>query len=360
MFFEDINIARLTAESGISTTAAIVLFWINRYVSASRIRGVVDRRGTPYSYASQETIAHKVGRSVRTVERATAELKRAGMIEVRRTRKFAHTFVCWQAIYAENGGSRTAKNGGSIEYLEVMNIDRGISSIYQGKPEQLTDRFAIDASTTDAEAPRPRDGTSSRRTASMPADGGAPCSTAEGRPAGQRMPTGARDRKKTAPTPRRPRRTLAERNAAREKYKRYLLGRLCGWAPFDADTMEEQGRLAALADMIADAAASGRQIIVNGVGLTAGQYWQTVKGIEYSEQITEMLDRIDTRRADSGVKNIRGYTLACAFNLCQQAEALRGAGWTHTASGCQGADSDRGNYGGEVDDGWMREYLAGA
>ena len=199
MFFEDINIARLTAESGISTTAAIVLFWINRYVSASRIRGVVDRRGTPYSYASQETIAHKVGRSVRTVERATAELKRAGMIEVRRTRKFAHTFVCWQAIYAENGGSRTAKNGGSIEYLEVMNIDRGISSIYQGKPEQLTDRFAIDASTTDAEAPRPRDGTSSRRTASMPADGGAPCSTAEGRPTDAHRSEGQRQQASGCP-----------------------------------------------------------------------------------------------------------------------------------------------------------------
>ena len=135
-----------------------------------------------------------------------------------------------------------------------------------------------------------------------------------------------RDRTKGRPTPKRQQPTKAEKEAARQRYKRHLMERLCKWCPWDAASWDEYDRLEGLADMIADAvSADSRVIMVNGCSLTAAQYWYMVQNIEYSHNIADMFDRIKSAEVCSGVRNTRAYTLAAVYNAVQWDSVMRGA-----------------------------------
>lgn len=353
-YFTDIDINSVMMEKGISATAARVLYIVNRFVHASRMKGIRDRRGIPYSYASRDTIAAKIGKSARTVARAMAELKAAGLIEVKRTRRNAHVFICY---YGACGTSGSAENGTSNN-SNTKNINNKVHNpIYLHNTEAVNGQMSMDGLLNSASAEekgtravktaeaagqeRQQEGqreqqpkeNSSRGTASSGQQRPAAEEQRQDAPRDAAMIHGSasaeavnRDRTKGRPTPKRLQQTKAEKEAARQQYKRHLMQRLCKWCPWDAESWDEHDRLEGLADLIADAvSAEGRVIMVNGCSLTAAQYWNVVQNIEYSNNIVDMFDRINTAAVCSGVRNTRAYTLAAAYNAVQWDSLMRGA-----------------------------------
>ena len=114
---QPVDINKIIADKGISATAARVFNVVYRLVCASANTGRRDRRGIPYCYASKERIAEMIGKSKRTVDRAIAELKAAGMLEGQRTTRNGRLFVTYYGI---NGTSGSANNGTSI-YRAIEN-----------------------------------------------------------------------------------------------------------------------------------------------------------------------------------------------------------------------------------------------
>ena len=353
-YFTDIDVNSVMMEKGISATAARVLSIVNRFVHASRMKGIRDSRGIPYSYASREAIAQRVGKSTRTVARAMAELKAAGLIEVKRTRRNAHVFICY---YGACGTSGSAENGTSNN-SNTKNINNiAHNPIYLHNTEAVNGQMSMDGllnSTTAKEK-----GTQAAKTAEAAGQerqqegqqgqqprensGRGTASGGQQRPAAEEQRQDAprdaatihgsasaeavnRDRTKGRPTPKRQQPTKAEKEAARQRYKRHLMDRLCKWCPWDAASWDEYDRLEGLADMIADAvSADSRVIMVNGCSLTAAQYWYMVQNIEYSHNIADMFDRIKSAEVCSGVRNTRAYTLAAVYNAVQWDSVMRGA-----------------------------------
>ena len=307
-YFTDLNIDAVMQEKGISATAARVLYHINRFVHASRIKGIRDRRGIPYSYASREAIARRVGKSARTVARAISELKAAGLIEVQRTRRNAHIFMCY---YGVCGTSATAENGTSNN-SNTKNINNIASkSIYLHKTGAIEGQLSVDGLMNNASATQ-------KEKAQEPTRAAAPRPEAE-----EKKP----DRTKGRPTPRqRQRITKAEKEAARQRYQRHLEKRLglggFEWVAFP----EEYSRLCALVDMIADAmSVKSRQIKVDGCYLTVDQYWDIVKNIEYNDNIAGLFDRVKSAEVCHGIVNQRAYMLAAVYKAVQWDRVMQGA-----------------------------------
>ena len=311
-YFTDISIDAVMMEKGISATAARVLYHVNRFIHASRMKGIKDGRGIPYSYASREAIAARVGKSARTVARAIAELKAAGLIEVQRTRRNAHIFMCY---YGACGTSAAAENGTSNN-SNTKNINNiSAKSIRLHNTEAVPGQISVDGFINSASAMAENTPQEPPREAQRPA----PSMAAN------------RDRTKGRPTPKRPQRpTMADRERARQRYKDHLTEALrlddLAWGVFP----EEYKRLDTLSDMIADAMSiEGGQIKVNGCYLTAAQYWEVVQHIQYNENIARLFDRIETREVCHGIVNKRAYALASVYNAVQ---------WDHLT---QGAEVDR-------------------
>ena len=84
MFRDDINVNAVMMEHGISATAARVLFEINRLVIVATTEGKKDSTGTPFCDVGCIKLGQMIGKSRRTIERAIAELKTAGLIYVKR------------------------------------------------------------------------------------------------------------------------------------------------------------------------------------------------------------------------------------------------------------------------------------
>lgn len=299
-YFTDIDVNSVMMEKGISATAARVLYMINRFVHASRMKGIRDKRGIPYSYASRETIAQKIGRSARTVARAIAELKAAGLIEVKRTKRNAHIFLCY---YGACGTSGNAENGTSNN-SNIKNINNGIS-IYPHKPQNDNGQLSKDGLLNSASA------TAEEQCKQQTKD--------EQRP--------GKDRTKGRPTPKqRKRLTKAEKEMVRRRYLQYLEDRLGlndgGWCDF----YDEYKRVKTLAAMIADAmSASSHKIKVNGCYLTMQQYWDVVQNIEYNGNIAGLIERVYAAETCSKVINLRAYVLASVYNAVQWDMLTKGA-----------------------------------
>ena len=354
-YFTDIDVNSVMMEKGISATAARVLSIVNRFVHASRMKGIRDGRGIPYSYASREAIAQRVGKSVRTVARAMAELKAAGLIEVKRTRRNAHVFICY---YGVCGTSGSAENGTSNNSnTKNINNNQVHNPIYLRNTETVNGQMSMDgllnsataegkgtqAAKTAGDAGQQRQQEGQREQQPKENSSRGTASSGQQRPAAEEQRQDAprdaatihgsasaeavnRDRTKGRPTPKRQQPTKAEKEAARQRYKRHLMERLCKWCPWDADSWEEYDRLEGLADMIADAvSADSRVIKVNGCSLTAAQYWNVVQNIENSFNLMDMFDRINTAEVCSGVRNTRAYTLAAVYNAVQWDGLMRGA-----------------------------------
>ena len=308
MFRDDINVNAVMMEHGISATAARVLFVVNRYVNSSRRNMKTDMRGLAYCYASKDRIAQDVGKSRRTVARAIAELKDAGLIESRRTTRNAHIYITHFGLY---GTSANATNGTSNNSIKSYNfIDISIH------PDKMP-----------AEKTKTSDDINSRRGLAefeMPA---ATPAAEETKP----------NEKKGKPTPKRRQRiTKAEKNAAKERYRKMIERKLDISNPcyLLSDMADEHRQLESLVDLLADAmAVPGRQIRVNGAGLSVEQYWQVVQNIS-SGAIDGLFDRLKTAAVCTGITNMRAYTLAAVYNAVQWHELTASANidlYRHTA-----------------------------
>ena len=345
MYFTDISIDAVMMEKGISATAARVLYRINRYVNASRMKGIRDKRGIPYSFASHEAIAKKVGKSVRTVTRAIAELKKAGLIEVKRTRRYEHIYMCY---YGVCGVSKTATNGASI-YSNTKSINNiADKSILPSNTQAVNGQLSVDGllnsatATAEEQHQQPHNSTSSTRTApaapadarekagdchgdgQQPRNSGNATATIHTSSHGKTTMKRHEKQERTAAKNRQQRTAKDHKAAARQRYKDYIALRLglndSGWFAFP----DERQRLSALADIIADAMSAGAQIMVNGCLLTAAQYWQVVQHIEYSESVQGLFDRINDAMTFRDIRKPRAYTLTAVYNAVQEDTLRRG------------------------------------
>ena len=310
MYQQDINVDHVMKEYGISATAARALFHINRYIFAAD--GQRDSNGVPYCDVGFNTLAEATGKSRRTTDRAIAELKAAGLIESRRTRGIAHIYI---TCYALDGTYRNSKNGtyNNNPYKSINNSD--ISIVQDKTPAeapQMTANAADDAKIADASA-------------------------LIGAPAAELMQGRGRGDSKKGETPkkgkptakRRQRITKAAKEAAKAQYRQLLERKLdmtnCYWTLGDDAIEAEYRQRDSLIDLIAEAVSvKGRQIRVNGAGLTVEQYWQVVQNIS-AEAIEGFFDRLYTAEAIGGIANKRAYTLAAVYNAVQWDMMTQGA-----------------------------------
>ena len=295
MYQNDIDVNAVMMERGISATAARVLFLINRCVNSSRAHGKKDKRGMAYCYASKATLALKLGKSERTIARAIAELKAAGLIQSRRTTRNAHIYL---SFYGVDGTSANATNGTSNNSLkESYNISN--TSVYHDKKRFMDDEAAADA----------------KSAVGLVRIGAATTEKVKDEQH-ETVKNG-----KGVPTPKRRRITKREKMAAKEKYSRLLEQKLKmaspRWFCDDAETIAEFKSTYALIDLVSDAmAVPGGKIRVNGAVLTVEQYWNMVQYIS-PDAIEGLLSRIGAAEITTGITNKRAYTLAAVYNAVQ-------------------------------------------
>ena len=312
-YLNDIVVDDAMMKFNISYSAAVTLKYINRYVNASRLHGRFDMKGIPYCFASKEKLAEKIHKSKRTVARAIAELKTVGLIESRRTRGLAHIYITCLAL---DGISGNGKNGTYINnpYKSYNNSD---TSIYPDKANMEV-KTADDAKIADG------------------LEWIAAATSEKVQDDEQKTVKNGETPKKVKPTRRRQRITKAEKNAAKERYRKMIEHKLDISNSYYLlpDAEGEYRQLESLVDMLADAmAVPGRQIRVNGAGLSVEQYWQVVQNISISA-IDGLFDRLKTAAVCTGITNMRAYTLAAVYNAVQWHELTASANinlYRHTA-----------------------------
>ena len=291
----------------VSSTAAALYNVLCSLARTSQRTGHIDGRGA-YVYASRRQLGQWVERSERTAQRAIAELKAAGLIYVRRMGLHSNDRI----YIADNGRSEPVKNGRSGITIKSNNILADIS-ILQDKTQEKTTKMAAKAADDAKMAGDPE--------RIQPA-------------AAEKMNNSERENGKKGATPKkdkpkqkRLRITKAEKEAAKERYRSRLEKRLdmsslyWGMPGF----IDEGQRRQALIDLIAEAmSVPGRQIRVNGAGLTVEQYWQVVQNIN-TEAIEGLFDRLCAAEAIGGIANKRAYTLAAVYNAVQWHSLTNGA-----------------------------------
>lgn len=318
MYQQDINVDHVMREYSISATAARALFHINRYIFASRRSGKRDAKGIAYCYASRNALAEAIGKSRRTADRAIAELKAAGLISLQRTRHNGHIYLTAYSVdsaSAVNGASGSAINGTSNISHKNLNPIADISILQDKTPAeapQMTAKAADDAKIAEASA----------RIATPTA--------VNLQDEGHRDSKKGETPKKGRPTPKRRQRiTKAAKEAAKAEYTRLLERKLemanPYWLLSDPDVKEEYRRRYSLIDLIAEAmSVKGRQIRVNGAGLSVDQYWYVVQNIS-EKAINGLFDRLYTAEAIGGITNKRAYALAAVYNAVQWDMMTEGA-----------------------------------
>ena len=316
MYQQDINIDHVMREYSISATAARALFHINRYIYASRRGGKRDAKGVAYCYASRNALAEAIGKSRRTADRAIAELKAAGLITLQRTRHNGHIYLTAYSIdsaSAVNGASGSATNGISNINHKSLSPIADISILQDKTPVRTAQEADMAAKAADDAK-------------------NAGVTTRIATPTGKKMQDEKRkdSKKKNRPTPKQRKRiTKAEKEAAREKYSRLLERKLDManpyWMMSDPEIADEYRRRYSLIDLIAEAmSVKGRQIRVNGAGLSPEQYWQMIQNIS-PEAIDGLFDRLYAAEAIGGITNKRAYTLAAVYNAVQWHSMTEGA-----------------------------------
>lgn len=296
MFRDDVNVNAVMMEHGISATAARVLYVVNRYVNSSRRNMKKDKRGVAYCYASKDRIAHDIGKSRRTVDRAIAELKAAGLIESRRTTRNAHIYITYYGLYGASANAADgASNNSSLKSYNLLDTSIHLDKVTEGQSKTADDVKKCEENAHD-ETPAAA-AAAKETTESEEKKGYTPC--------------------KGKPTPkRRQRLTKAEKEAAREKYRRMLERKLDMANPLwmIPSLDDEYRQYQSLIDTLADAlSVRGRGIRVNGAELTVEQYWQVVQNIS-GKAIDGLFDRLKTAAVCTGITNMRAYTLASVYN----------------------------------------------
>ena len=280
----------------ISRTAADTYKYLLGVVYMSRVHGKYRDRDGYYAYIGRATIAEKIGKSESTAARAIAELKAAGLIKTKRTRKFGRVYICEVGTACiKNDTARNTKNDTTNN--SITSIDKNIdTSFYLNKMAEGQNKTADDV---------------------KKCEGYAHDETPAATPAAKETKHNEQTAKKGKPTPkRRQRLTKAEKEAAREKYRRMLERKLDMANPIwmIPSLDDEYRQYQSLIDTLADAlSVRGRGIRVNGAELTVEQHWQVVQNIS-GKAIDGLFDRLKTAAVCTGITNMRAYTLASVYN----------------------------------------------
>ena len=266
----------------VSASAANLYSVLVRLSRTSERNGYRDALGV-FVFASRKQLGDYIERSERTAQRLITELRRAGLIRVRRMGLHSNDRV----YVLHNVGSEAVKNGGSEIKRKSINHTDGVS-IYPTE-EQRGEAARMDGQETRLEA----------RT-------------------GHAQPRQNLSRTKGKATPKRPRNNHTERRrAARARYAEALRARLFfGASGRTLAILDDDGTRTAAAEtaiaMLSDGLAAGRNIKVAGAYLTAAQYWEMVQYLDL-DALEAVMERVN--RAQN-VRNLTGYIYASLYNEC--------------------------------------------
>ena len=309
---------------GLNLSAARVLKVIDKLVYASQLRGVKDKRGVAYCYASKEWIAEKIGKSLRTVARAIHDLKAAGVIECKRTRSNALLYITGYEIYGTgsqqtDAGERVAGEAG----YGFGTVENGqATSAPCHAPEKDTNGTSCEEASTPLFAMDGTSGTDTNGTSNIiPKSNNnqahnqsinQSCQTERGKTDGKdcaRMDSERAERE---------RREQEAQEAVWINTHVELMRRLVWGRELDHLTQIGEFGAARLADFIADAVAGGRPIRVNGALLSPDQYWGCVRNLQNDALLKSTLQRVNGGRELKIVRNHRNYLLAAVYNCAME------------------------------------------
>lgn len=305
-----IDIETVMDRYGINLSAARVLKLIDRLVKASRQRGVKDKRGIPYCYASKEWIAGKIGKSARTVARAIRDLKAAGLIECKRTRANAMLFIAGYGIYGaaepeqppmSDVPSNLETQAPSTPSYASETAIRVTPGIDQNGTSKITTQSNNNRNTVSITLTLCPDRTRRDKSARLPQKGKASPTPAPSRyaPAGSVRGAAARERFE------------AERRRISSQLERQLFSTgLCYADAIDSDT---DSAIQLTVKTIADAVAAKQDVRVNGVTMPADQYWDVVRHVK-ATQLDETIRAIAARECLGLIRNKRAYLLSSVYN----------------------------------------------
>lgn len=271
----------------VSASAANLYSVLVRLSRTSERNGYRDAIGV-FVFASRKQLGEYIERSERTAQRLVSELKRAGLIYVRRMGLHSNDRIY---LLSNVGGTKAVNNGGSE--LKNKSINYNVSrSIHPTDENQHGEAVRMDGQNKHL---KPSMGPRETHTALV-------STTAT----------------KGKPTPKRPRKDRAERRrAARARYAEALRKRLFyGESGQTLAMLDDDGSRSAAAEaaiaMLSDGLAAGRNIKVSGAYLTAAQYWAMVQWLDL-ETLETVMERVN--RAEN-VRNLTGYLYASLYNEC--------------------------------------------
>lgn len=297
---------------GINLSAARVLQLIERLVKASRQRGKLDKRGIPYCYASKEWMAGQIGKSERTIARAIRDLKAAGLIECKRTRSNAMLFITGYEIHA------TAEPEQPLIVDEASpSVDKPVAST-ESEPSVRAELpaamppYALE-NDTHVTSGNDQNGTSNITSKSnIPGTSSIHRSTyhvrvrrVDGRDRYAHLSRKGKDSPTSPPS--------RERfEADRKRLSRLLWDQLAATGLY-IGVLDTDSAIQATVRYIADAVAAKQDIQVNGVSISADQYWEVVSHIK-ATHLDETVRAIAARDSLGMIRNKRAYLLSSAYN----------------------------------------------
>lgn len=297
---------------GINLSAARVLQLIERLVKASRQRGKLDKRGIPYCYASKEWMSGQIGKSTRTIARAIRDLKAAGLIECKRTRSNAMLFITGYEIHGTAEPEQPPKVDAASPCADKPAASSESEPSVRAELPAAMPSYALENDTHDTSG-NDQNGTSNITSKSnIPGTSSIHRSTyhvrvrrVDGRDRYAHLSRKGKDSPTSPPS--------RERFEADRKRLSKLLwdqlaatGLYCG--VFDTDSA-----IQATVRYIADAVAAKQDIQVNGVSISADQYWEVVSHIK-ATHLDETIRAIAARDSLGMIRNKRAYLLSSAYN----------------------------------------------
>lgn len=334
--YQQISINRVILDTGITATAARLLYEIDMLISSARANhnnAFRDRRGVYFCYAGKEWFAQKLNKSMRTIARAIRELKDAGLIESKKTIRNSMIYVTYYGGGAMNGSCKRAENGtwkeGTHKNIKNQkNISINLSSIPTPGAEANTEnseqgRASYAAATTEAAED---EGQRRGRTAGQVESTGTTRSRNDQRqeaqtPAAGRIGTDGRHHgeDQRAQGVQLQGRDEATRREVRENLRNNCDMEYSANHCSTPDEIEDYERKSAVIDMVADAASViGGFVKVSGAALTISQWLNVIMRDVNETVLHDAIIRVLRADAFGKVKNFRAYMLATLYNTAQQ------------------------------------------
>ena len=320
MYQQQISINRVILDTGITATAARVLYEIDMLISSARANHnntFRDQRGVYFCYAGKEWFAQKLNKSIRTIARAIRELKDAGLIESKKTIRNSMIFITYYCSGAINGtcnnaGNGTWKEGTHKNIKNQENISINQSTIPTPGAETNTENSERSRASYVAAPSTPAVDEGQRRVmnaAQTPAPAAGRIG-ADGRHHAQDQSAQGMQ--------------LQGRDEAKRGEVREILRKNCDM-DYEANhcktdnEIEHYEAMNAVIEMAADAASvKGGFVKVMGVALTISQWLNVIERDVNGTVLHDAIIRTNRADANGKVKNYRAYMLATLYNTAQQ------------------------------------------